>query len=51
MQEALKEELLWSVRGLRSEGGELFGRSEALLNSLCKLPLAQQVHQLKAGVG
>ena len=38
-----------SVWQLRGEGGELFGRGEALLHSIFKLPFAQHVHQLDAG--
>jgi hypothetical protein len=34
----LKGQLPPSVRGLSSQGVELFGRGEALLDSVCKLP-------------
>ena len=51
MQEVLKGQLPLSVRGLSGQGVELFGRGEALLNSVCKLPFAQHVHQFDAGEG
>jgi len=48
-QEAMKGQWPLSVWQLRGEGGELFGRGEALFNSRFKLPFAQHVHQLDAG--
>ena len=39
-QEAMKRQWPLSVWQLRGEGGELFGRGEALLNSIFKLPFA-----------
>jgi hypothetical protein len=47
----LKGQLPLSERGLSGQGVKLFGRGEALLNSVCKLPFAQHVHQLNAGEG
>jgi hypothetical protein len=51
VQEVLKGQLPLSERGLSGQGVELFGRGEALLNSVCKLPFAQHVHQFDAGEG
>jgi hypothetical protein len=42
----LKEQLPPSARRLRGQGVELFGHGEGLLDSVCKLPFAQYVHQL-----
>jgi hypothetical protein len=50
-QEVLKGQLPPSVRGLRGQGVELCGCSEALLHALGKLPFAQHVPQLDAGAG
>jgi hypothetical protein len=47
----VKRQLPLSAGGLRGQGVEQFGRSEALLNSVCKLPFAQHVHQFDAGEG
>ena len=38
-------------RGLCGQGVELFGRSEALLNAVFKLPFAQHMHQFDTGEG
>ncbi len=48
VQEVLKGQLPSSVRGLRGQGVELFGRTAALLNSVFKLPFSQHVHQFDA---
>jgi len=48
VQEMLKGQLPLSMRGLRGHGVELFGRGEALLNSVFKLPFSQHVHQFDA---
>jgi hypothetical protein len=51
MQEVLKGQLPLSVRGLRGQGGELFGHGEALSNPIFKLPFSQHVHQFDADKG
>jgi hypothetical protein len=51
MQEALKGLLPLSVRGLRRQGGELFGRGEALSNSVFQVPFSQHVPELDADEG
>ncbi len=51
VQEVLKGQLPLSAGGLRGEGVELFGRGEALLNSVFQLPFSQHVHQCNAGEG
>jgi hypothetical protein len=47
-QEVLKGQLPLSVRGLCGQGGELFGRGEALLDSVFQLLFSQHVHQFDA---
>jgi hypothetical protein len=48
VQEVLKGQLPLSVRGLRGQGVELFGRGEALLDPVFQLPFAPHVHQFDA---
>jgi hypothetical protein len=47
-QEMLKGQLPLSVGGLCGQGGELFGRGEALLDSVFQLLFSQHVHQFDA---
>jgi hypothetical protein len=42
---------LGQSRRLGGQRVELFDRSEALLNPICKLPFAQHVHQFDANEG
>jgi hypothetical protein len=47
-QEVLKGQLPLSVRGLCGQGGELFGRGEALFDSVFQRLFSQHVHQFDA---
>jgi len=46
--EVLKGQLSLSVRGLCGQGVELFGRGEALLDSVVQRPFSQHVQQCDA---